>query len=216
MSRTLLVIALLFAPSCKKKPTDEAVTSGSGSSVGSAPQPVVSPADAAAMTTPNPVGGPSLPSDARAISEREKKADLSSLGTDLSIQLIEQINADAGDPERKLDLKLVVTGTGSAVVDLGYELDPVSKEDAAKSLRAVAPLSPERPFDKADAPKLLPFKGPLLYLQGWKSGNVAVGKDGDAIVVWRMDITTDEDEYISDWYEQTRLAVASGAKLAAK
>jgi hypothetical protein len=218
MNRTLLVLALLFAPSCKKRSTEAPVPTETGSAPGSAAEPTPSE-DAPAMTAPKPVNEPSepsLPSDARVISEREKKADLSSLGSDLAIQLLEKINPDLGDPERILNVRLVVTGAGSAVVDLGNALDPVSEEDGAKDLRAVAPLAPPRPFGAADASKPLPFSGPLLLLRKWRSGHLAIGRDGDALVVWRMDIGFEEDEFIGDWYEQMRLTLAPGAKLAAK
>jgi hypothetical protein len=163
-----------------------------------------------------PAAAFALPAGATVVKETgARTADASALGTHVTVRLVEKIGEDTGDRTRHVDQLLALEGTGAVVVELGFSSDD---QDAFthERLRTVAPLAPPRPFATGDAGAELPFQGPLLYLGHWKTDDLAVAQDGDALVVWRLQTLIEEGEEGGDplpFFEQARIALAPGAKL---
>jgi hypothetical protein len=226
----VVAVAALWACGCKSKQEGGMATAGSGAPTTAAPavEPPTQgsavaidapPAPDAAAPAPGGDAAYALPADARKISEREaRKADATALGADVTVRLVEKVTGDVSDGVRHVDQLVELAGTGAVLVEIGYSLDDDAPSYRERPLRTVAPLAPPRAFREADAALKLAFAGPLLYLKHWKGGDVAVAKDGDAVVVWRSPtlLGEGEDGGAEPWFEQARIKLAPGAKLTAK
>jgi hypothetical protein len=158
-----------------------------------------------------------LPADARLVPEPEaKQADARALGAEVRASLVDKVAAATGDDTRRVDQLLVLEGQGAVVVELGFASDAGGTyPDEREALRPVSPLAPPRPFAKGDAAAPLTFKGPLAYVKRWAADDqtaddLAIGQDGDAVVVWRSQTLDGE---AGDWFVQARIALAPGARV---
>ena len=219
---TVLAVALLAAaPGCKK---ETAMTGGSNT--GSSPAPVAqtppAPAPTLPAAAPAPSGPYTLPAGARTVDEHAaRKADATALGGDLALRFVDKLGED-NDGSRRVDEMLVLSGASAMIVEIAYDLDDSAAHKGAADGTLVlnAPLSPPRPFSKADAPGApnpLPFAGPLLYVRHGKGGAVAVAHDGDTLTAWRLSIQHGEggEGQVIDWFVQAKVQLAPGATVKA-
>jgi hypothetical protein len=221
-----IVVALVVGSGCKKTPAAETIAgSGDGSAAMSGSGTPSAPADAA--TSPDaaavaPSGPFVLPTGGQTLNEHEaRKADATALGAEITLRFVDKMGED-NDGTRHVDEMLVLTGSSSLIVEIAYDSDDAAphKGAAVGSLVTNAPLSPARPFGKDDAkeaPNPLPFKGPLLYLRHGAGGTVAVARDGDTIVAWRLTVLHGEgaDGTVLNWFTQANIKLAPGAKVTA-
>jgi len=219
-----LAVALAFAAgasACKQKQEAALTTAGSGSMQGAVtPDAVAAVPDAAAPDAAVASGGAyTLPADARVVKENAaRKADASALGAAVAVRLVDKVEDDASDGLRHVDQVVVLSGSGSVIVEVGFALDDDGPAYRTHLVRPAAPLAPPRAFHPGDAKAKLAFSGPLLYLAHWKGGAVAVAHDGDAIVVWRSQtlLGEGEDGAVEPWFEQARIRLAGGAAVTAQ
>ena len=158
-----------------------------------------------------------MPTDAKVVPEAAaKRADATALGAEVTVNLVDKVAAPTGDDTRHVDQVLVLRGTGALIVELGFAMDESARyADQGEELRTVEPIDPPRPFTKDDASAKLAFTGPLAYVKHWRADpdtrdDLAVGRDGDVLIVWRSQTLDGE---AGDWFEQARVTLAPGAKV---
>lgn len=232
----LALVAALGAAGCKKKSTSvEAV--GSGSAAGSAPSVAVGSGSAGTVgsadqpATPPPIDAATGPWQRPAgATAGSGDVDATSLGNAVVVHFLEHIvKPKPNEKQRVVKTLLALEGGGKAII--ADETAGVFADDASPRALAITteadlilpPLTPPRPFQGSDADPGIPaefeFKGPLLFLVDLKSKRetrkLAVGKDQDSLVVWTLEIATDDVDVPPEWEKTGTIKLAPGATVTA-
>jgi hypothetical protein len=176
---------------------------------------VVAPADAAA--------GPwTVPAAARAVGA---DADATSLGTQVSVHLLERLQTYEAGGGRAVKTVMVIEGTGGAIA--ADETDEMVAQDGAPATMAMkapadivlAPLTPPRAFAENDSLVELDYKGPLLFLVHFESKgekrDLAIAKDRDTLAIWTMVAPSDSIDVPPEWEQTGTIKLAPGTTVIA-